>query len=246
MLQVPKIIAHRGAKANAPENTLISMQRAHDEGARWVEFDVKLTADRHPIVIHDETLDRTTSGRGAVRAHTLDAIQKFDAGSWFNASFAGERVPTLADTLDFLAARSMGFNLEVKPCPGLERETAEVALAMVKSRWRADLPQPVISSFSAESLRAARDVAPDLPRGYLVDKIPADWRSHAEAAACATVHPGTRHLTEPQLRAIKQAGYAALVWTVNDPARARELLTWGADSVITDAPARIAAGLSGA
>jgi glycerophosphoryl diester phosphodiesterase len=106
-IDLPRIIAHRGAKANAPENTLVAFKRAYDEGARWVEFDVKLTADGHPVLIHDEMLERTTDGRGEVRTKTLAEIQALDAGSWFAKAFAGERVPTLAEALDFLAAHRM-------------------------------------------------------------------------------------------------------------------------------------------
>lgn len=244
VVDLPRIIAHRGAKANAPENTIVAFRRAHEEGARWVEFDVKLSADGHPIVIHDHTLERTTNGRGEVRAKTLAELQALDAGAWFGKSFAGERVPSLAETLDFLAAHGMGFNLEVKPCAGRERETAEVALKLVKARWPAGLPAPIISSFKLESLEAARSVAPELPRGYLIEKLPPDWRATAERLACAAIHPGMRHLTHDQAREIKAAGYALLTWTVNDVGRGRDLLAWGADSLITDAPGDIAAGLA--
>ena len=112
--QIPPIIGHRGAKANAPENTLVSIGKAHEEGATWVEFDVKLTSDSVPILIHDATLERTTSGQGEVCNRSLEDIRRLDAGRWFGPAFAGERVPTLAETLDFMAARSMGFNLNVK------------------------------------------------------------------------------------------------------------------------------------
>lgn len=242
--EIPRIIGHRGAKVNAPENTIASIRRAYEEGARWVEFDVKLTVDDVPILIHDATLERTTNGQGDVRDRTLDEIRRLDAGSWFGPAFAGERVPTLAETLDFMAAHGMGFNLEVKPCPGRARETAEVALKMVKERWPSDCPAPIISSFSLDSLDAARKVAPDLPRGYLIEKLPVDWRENARTLDCAAIHPNSRHLSRDQVREIKAAGYALLVWTVNEVGRARDLLSWGVDSLITDAPGDIAAGLA--
>ncbi len=244
VIDLPRIIAHRGAKANAPENTIAAFRRAHEEGARWVEFDVQLSADGQPVVIHDHTLERTTNGRGEVRAKTLAELQALDAGAWFGRSFAGERIPSLAETLEFLASRGMGFNLEVKPCAGRERETAEIALELVKRRWPSGLPTPIISSFKLDSLAAARDVDPGLPRGYLVDKLPPDWRATAERLDCAAIHPGMRRLTRDQAREIKSAGYALLTWTVNDVGRGRDLLAWGADSLITDAPGDIAAGLA--
>jgi glycerophosphoryl diester phosphodiesterase len=241
---IPKLIGHRGAKINAPENTIVSLKRSLEEGASWVEFDVKLTGDDVPVLIHDSTLERTTNGQGDVRNRTLADIKRLDAGSWFGPAFAGERVPSLAEALDFMAAHDMGFNLELKPCPGRARETAQIALAMVQARWPADRPVPIISSFSLDALRTAQETAPGLPRGYLVEKLPVDWRENAAALGCAAIHPNSRHLSRDQVQEIKAAGYALLVWTVNEVGRARDLLSWGADSLITDAPGDLAAGLA--
>ena len=243
-IQIPQIIGHRGAKANAPENTLVSLNKAHQEGAMWVEFDVKLTSDGVPILIHDATLERTTSGQGEVCNRSLQDIRRLDAGRWFGPSFAGERVPTLAETLDFLAARNMGFNLEVKPCPGRARETAEAAARMVRERWPKDCPAPIFSSFSLDSLEAVRRTTPEFALGYLIEKLPVDWRENAQALGCAAIHPNHRHLTRDQVREIKAAGYALLAWTVNETGRGRELLSWGVDSLITDCPGDLAAGLA--
>jgi glycerophosphoryl diester phosphodiesterase len=241
---VPRIIGHRGARASAPENTLASIRQAHREGAAWVEFDVKLTADGRAILMHDETLDRTTTGRGPVARATLAEIRALDAGVRFSAQFAGERVPTLEEALALLASLFMGFNLEIKPCKGRERETAETGVRVVREQWPRHLPVPIISSFQAESLRAARAAAEELPLGYLVERLPRDWAREAAGLGCRFVHPGQRWLTRRQAEAVKSAGYPLLVWTVNDVARARELLEWGADALITDAPATLAAGLS--
>jgi glycerophosphoryl diester phosphodiesterase len=243
-INIPQIIGHRGAKANAPENTLVSIGKAHEEGASWVEFDVKLTSEGVPILIHDATLERTTSGQGEVCNRSLEDIRRLDAGRWFGPAFAGERVPTLAETLDFMAARSMGFNLEVKPCPGRARETAEAAARMVKERWPSDCPAPIFSSFSLESLDAVRKAAPDIALGYLGEKLPVDWRVKAEALHCASIHPNHRHLTREQVREIKAAGYTLLAWTINESGRGRDLLSWGVDSLITDCPGDLAAGLT--
>jgi glycerophosphoryl diester phosphodiesterase len=243
-IDIPQIIGHRGAKASAPENTLASIGKAHQQGAMWVEFDVKLTSDGVPILIHDATLERTTSGQGEVCNRSLQDIRRLDAGRWFGPSFAGERVPTLAEALDLMAARNMGFNLEVKPCPGRARETAEVAARMVKERWPADCPAPIFSSFSLDSLEAVRRTVPEFALGYLIEKLPVDWRENAEALGCAAIHPNHRHLTREQVREIKAAGYAVLAWTVNEVGRGRDLLSWGVDSLITDCPGDLASGLA--
>ena len=106
---MPAVVAHRGASAAAPENTLAAMRRAAEMGARWAECDVRLSADGVPVVIHDGTLDRTTDGRGALAAHTAAELARLDAGSWRDAAFAGEPVPTLAALLE--EARRLGLGL---------------------------------------------------------------------------------------------------------------------------------------
>ena len=237
---IPRIIGHRGAKASAPENTLAGIRQAKREGAHWVEFDVKLTADGHAILMHDETVDRTTDGRGAVAGMSLDQVRALDAGVRFGAAWRGERVPTLVEALALLAELDMGFNLEIKPCPGREAETAEAAVEIVRRRWSVKRPLPVISSFKEVSLTAARDHAPDLPRGYLVDELPDHWADDVQRLGCRSVHVGWRKLTRPQAAAVRSAGYALVVWTVNERPRARELFAWGADAVISDCPGTLA------
>lgn len=245
-MKLPKIIGHRGARANAPENTLAGLRRAHAEGASWVEFDVKLTKDRVPILIHDETLDRTSNGRGPVRDLPLDSIKLVDAGcpAVFGDRFKRERIPTLAEALELMLRLGMGFNLEVKPCQGRERETTIAALAVLREHWPATAPVPIISSFKTPCLEAARDVAPELPRGYLAERLEADWLDAAKRLDCATIHPGHRPLTRMQVQLAKQHGYPVLVWTVNDAARAIELMGWGVDSLISDVPGAIAAAVT--
>ncbi|HEX9461806.1 MAG TPA: glycerophosphodiester phosphodiesterase [Alphaproteobacteria bacterium] len=239
-LSIPRIIGHRGAKATAPENTLAGIRQAKREGAAWVEIDVRLTADGHPVLMHDETLDRTTSGRGPVRVATLDEIKRLDGGVRFGPAWEGEPVPTLVEALAVFAELDLGFNLEIKPCPGRETETARIAVDVVRQLWSADRPVPVISSFSEAALMAARTAAPALPRGYLVKALPAAWKQEVEQLDCATVHVSWRKLTPTQVRAVKAAGLPLLVWTVNEVPRARALLSWGVDGVITDCPARLA------
>ena len=233
---LPPIIGHRGSADLAPENTLAGIRLAHEEGAGWVEFDVKLTADDIPILMHDERLDRTTDGKGKVALATYDEIRALDAGSWFAPDFAGERVPTLRATLELCIELGLGMNVELKPCPGREEETARIALGMLDEAWpnRLNLPPPLISSFDETALAAARTMAPDRPRGCLVTRVPLAWQTRMERFGCTTLNVSNRWIRKKHVEAARRAGVPVLVYTVNDPDRALALLEMGVTSIFTD------------
>jgi glycerophosphoryl diester phosphodiesterase len=241
--RLPRVIGHRGATAEAPENTLASLKKAKDLGASWVEFDVKLTRDGHPVLIHDERLERTTSGRGEVALTTLAELQRLDAGSWFGPAFAGEQVPLLADALALCADLGLGINVEIKPCPGREAETARVAVETLLELWPEDRPPPLISSFAPACLAVARDLAPDVPRGYLAGALPLRWRDRLAAYRCSTLHLNHRRTTARQRAAVVTAGVPLVLYTVNQPRRARALLDAGVHALFTDRVGEILAAL---
>ena len=236
---LPPVIGHRGAAASAPENTLAGFRRAKALACPWVEFDVRLTADGEPIVLHDARLDRTTDGSGKAGKLMLAAIRRHDAGIWFAPGFAGERVPVLAEAIGVLAELGLGANFEIKADRGRERETAAVATRTIARLWPAHLPPPLISSFLPEAVMAARDAAPQLARGILFRGIPRRWRDVAKALDCTTVHADQTRLRAVVVAEINAAGYPVLAYTVNDPARARMLFDWGVRSVFSDVPERI-------
>ncbi|MEX2296696.1 MAG: glycerophosphodiester phosphodiesterase [Dongiaceae bacterium] len=233
-LWLPRLIGHRGEAARAPENTLAAIRRAATSGLRWVEFDAKLSGDGVPLLFHDDTIDRTTNGEGPVVATKFAAIRALDAGSWFAPAFAGEKVPSLAEALALLVECDMGANVEIKPCPGREMETAGVVSAAIEAHWPADYGRLLVSSFSRAALTRARDVAPALPRGLLVWDRMATMIEDAAALECVSIHCAHQHLTREMAYAVKAAGYILVVYTVNDPALARQLIDWGVDSIITD------------
>jgi len=233
---LPAVIGHRGAAADAPENTIASFREAARQGAAMVEFDIKLTADGRLVVMHDDLLDRTTDGKGAVVETPLDAIKTLDAGAWFAPAFKGSPVPTLEETASLLGELGISANIEIKPNPGQESETAFAAAELLARHWPKRLPAPVISSFARESLAAMRDRAPDLPRGLLLWEKPGDWSAAARALACRSIHCAAQHLTPDWAAEIKRQGYLLAVYTVNDPDLAKRLRRWGADSIITDRP----------
>jgi glycerophosphoryl diester phosphodiesterase len=195
------------------------------------------------VLMHDDTLERTTDGQGPVAAAPAAALAALDAGSWFGPAWRGTRVPTLAETLRLLAELDLYPNIEIKPCPGREVATAHAVVAVVRQAWPADRPAPLLSSFAPASLAAAKEAGPELPRGLLLEGMPADWGQRAAALGCASINCAAEDLTAAWAAAIRQAGYALAVYTVNDPADARRLLSWGADAVITDRPGALLAAL---
>jgi glycerophosphoryl diester phosphodiesterase len=244
VLDLPPVIGHRGAAASAPENTLAGLRMAYQLGAKWVEFDVRLSADGACIVLHDDTIDRTTDGRGDAALLTFSSLRRHDAGAWFGAKFAGERIPSFEEVIDLLGELGLGANVEIKPAAGQEAETACAAIEVLRRCWPTHLPPPLLSSFSPVSLEAARDTAPEIARGHLFGRLPANWQAAAERFDCATIHVDQRKLDRNRAIEIIAAGYPLLAYTVNEPARARELLAWGLSAVFTDCPDRILAVLS--
>jgi glycerophosphoryl diester phosphodiesterase len=234
-----EVVGHRGAAADAPENTLASFVSAAEQGVAMVEFDAKLTADGAVILMHDDTLNRTTTGHGAVAAAPLAEIRGLDAGAWFGPVWRGTRVPTLEETIALLAERGLGANIEIKPCPARDAETAEAVVAVVARCWPRERPPPLLSSFSRASLAAARDAAPELPRGLLLWEKPADWSQAAGTLGCRTVHCAAEHLGPEWAAEIKRLGYGLAAYTVNETALAARLRGWGVDSIITDSPGRL-------
>jgi glycerophosphoryl diester phosphodiesterase len=233
---LPKVIGHRGAAAYAPENTLEGIREAARRGARWVEVDAKLTGDGVVILMHDDTLDRTTTGRGAVARASHAAVVTLDAGAWFGEEWRGVGVPTLADALKLLSEVDMQANIEIKPCPGREAETARAVVDVIRLCWSSARPWPLLSSFSALSLAVARDAAHEIPRGLLTWEYVADWASVADDLGCAGIHCAEQHLNREWATQVRRAGYALAAYTVNDPARAAALAGWGVQCFISDRP----------
>lgn len=233
-LVLPRVIGHRGAAGHAPENTLEGIRKAAQLGAGWVEFDAKLTGDGVVILMHDDTLDRTTDGTGAVAKATYSDIARLDAGRWFAPEWQGIRVPRLANALDLLCKLDLAANVEIKPCHGRDIETAQAVVSILRGRWPPSRPWPLLSSFSHESLAAAAAAAPEMPRGLLVWEHPDDWSDSARALGCVSIHCADQHLTSGWAGQIRRAGYGLAVYTVNDRRRAEELRTWGVQCIITD------------
>jgi glycerophosphoryl diester phosphodiesterase len=235
-LSLPRYIAHRGASAVAPENTLAAFRKAAELGAAWVEFDAMLTADAFPVVHHDDDLMRIA---GIGRAMDQTSFAKLTA---INAKL-GEPIPTLAETLDLLGKLGLQANIEIKPTPGRAVETAERVLTETAARW--PLPvAPLISSFEWEALAVAQKQQPDWPRGLLIDfrdTPDADWRAAARDLGAVSLHLDRQSVTKGLVADAKALGLKVLAYTVNDPEQARALWAAGVDCIFTDRVAEMAA-----
>ena len=252
----PRVLAHRGGGTLAPENTIAAITEGLERGFRGVELDAMLASDDVPVLMHDPTLERTGLVSGAVSELAAAELERVDVGSWHSARFAGEKVPTLERTLRFCHDHDVWPNIEIKPAPGFEaatgaavaRTTCKIYAALVRSGGaRAHLVEPrvpLLSSFAPDALLAARDVAPNLPLGWLVDDLPPDWRETLVRLDCVALHTNHRHLTARQAQQIKRAGVWLFCYTVNSPRRVQTLFRWGVDAVCTDAIDRVAADLA--
>lgn len=238
----PRILAHRGGGKLAPENTLGAIRLGAALGFAGVEFDVMLAGCGTPVLIHDETLQRTTNGRGRVAHTPFSELARLDAGAWHSARFRGERVPSFEDAAHLCRQQHVWANVEIKPAAGYERRTGEAVARAAHALWRGAAHAPVLSSFSPVALAAARHAAPELPRGLLVGRIPPHWRELMQDLECVALHCNYRALNKRLAAQIHAAGYAILAWTVNDRRAARKLLGWGVDCLVTDALDRVGPG----
>ena len=234
-----RVIGHRGAAGYAPENTLASVQFAADLRVKWVEVDVKITADEVPVLFHDDRLERTTDGEGYLAKKSLAELAILGAGAWFGQSFIGQRIPTLVEIVGELGRLSLGLNLELKPCPGQEEKTGRITAKIVQTLWPASLPAPIISSFEPIALTAFAEVVPFMARALLVHKVPKDWLQKARSLSVSAFHCDSRHLKRHHVVSMRESGLTVRCFTVNEEKKASRLFSWGVTSVFSDFPDRI-------
>ena len=231
-----EIFAHRGNSGEAPENTVAAFRQVQDVGADGVEFDVHLSHDGIPVVIHDETVQRTGGAPGAVADLTLAELQRLDVGTWFGAAFAGERIPTLEATLDVFRNGPLRVNIEMKTdrvaYPGMALAVTGLVRRLGMQR------QVVVSSFNHRTLREARTLAPELEYAVLSsDQLLEPW-SYVRQHGFQAFHPLDVAVDEELVRRCHEAGVKVRPWVVDDPQRGAQLAAFGVDAVITNHPRR--------
>lgn len=230
-----RLIAHRGASAHSPENTIRAFQLAADMGAQWVECDVLLTQCGVPLLIHDDTLDRTTNGRGVVSEHTYEQLRSLDAGRWFAPEFSGECLPTLAEFQNCLIEKNLSANIELKETA--QPEKLARAVLDVLSEFLLQYPDRIIfSSFDVPTLLALRALNSDVKIGLLMETWLPNWEALARTLNAFSIHTDKEIIDEVSAQRVKKAGYALFCYTVNQAGEAEKLFQQGVDAVFSDHP----------
>jgi glycerophosphoryl diester phosphodiesterase len=233
------VTAHRGFSGEYPENTLASFRAAIAAGADMVELDVHLTRDSELVVIHDDTLERTTDGKGNVADKTLAELKALDAGFRFNLRFAGERIPTLTEVLDLTRGR-IRVNIELKKgknFPYTMEELADRTLAAVEKAKMTD--QVLFSSFDPTAVDRIRETAPQLPIAVITQKPWTTPEEAGEGKLYPAINSSFKNLTEKNIRLAHAAGLQVHAWTVNAPADMEKVISLGVDGIITNHPDRL-------
>ncbi len=240
----PLVLGHRGASAEAPENTLAAFRLAVEQGADGVELDVWRCATGEVVVIHDEDARRTAGRALAVPETSWPALRGLDAGAWKGDRFRGERIPLLSEVLEALPG--VLVNVELKGRAG-DHRLAEAAAQVIRGAGAAE--RVIVSSFRVGLLAAFRRAAPEIARGFLFegDRM---WRLRAPLSArfvrAQAVHPEARLVTPPRARRWSRRGLAVVAWTVDEPAEVERLVALGASALISNVPGAVVRMLDGA
>jgi glycerophosphoryl diester phosphodiesterase len=231
------VIAHRGASGHAPENTLAAFKRAVALGATFIETDLQLTRDSRFVAMHDGTVNRTTNGQGKVHDMTMAELRRLDAGSWFGSEFAGERIPTLDEILEFSKKHDVVFYLELKPGGSWGGEHALVGAL----RESGEIPRAVVISFDADILARLRQIEPTLMTGLLYDGQIEEPLKKALEVGARQLAVRSDLVTPALLKDARKRDLQVVCWTVNHPAHIRMLMAAGIDGIMSDYPDRLVA-----
>jgi glycerophosphoryl diester phosphodiesterase len=228
-MNIPAIIAHRGASLHAPENTLAAFELALQQGIDGIELDVKLSADQIPVVIHDESVDRTTDGRGLVHELSLATLKELDAGN-------GQKIPTLDEVFASVGGQLL-INVELTNYTTKKDQLVDKVVEVIKKH---DLAESILfSSFLSKNLKRAEELLPQTPRGLLALPNFLGWITRKvifRFGAYQALNPALKNTTKKQVSAVHGIGRKVYSWTVNEADDMRQLAAWAVDGIITDDP----------
>lgn len=259
-----QVIAHRGAPKVSPENTLSGFKMAANMKAQWVEFDTQCCGTDEWVILHDQTLERTTNGRGFVSDTPYEKLKHLDAGSWFDPKFKGEPILLLSELLEALQGLGLSPNIEIKFSSShqgpiypygspsrpsiaeqeMEKKKKEQSLIrfaeIVNKHWSSHLTPPLVSSFDAETLALLKKIAPDLARGLIVDDINDSnvdsLLEEMKRLECFSLHCDYENLQNKTLEYILSQNTRLLLYTINDPEIGKRYLDQGVTAIFSDYP----------
>jgi glycerophosphoryl diester phosphodiesterase len=229
------LIAHRGGSLEAPENTMAAFRHAIEIGMKYVELDVQLTRDGEMVVIHDETLDRTTDGSGAVQDYTLEELREFDAGIKFSEEFRGERIPTVREVMELCTLRGVGVVVEIKE-PGINKGVEEKLAGLLGEMWMRGAENIWCISFDHDAIRRMRELDASLPLGFLYEWNTPNFVSADEAVQAVCPYFASALANPEQVAEAHRLGKFVLVYTVNEAEHMRALVAAGIDGMVSDRP----------
>ncbi|MFJ7745311.1 glycerophosphodiester phosphodiesterase [Peribacillus sp. NPDC097295] len=231
-----QIFAHRGSKGTHPENTFLAFKEAVRVGADGIEFDVHLSSDDELVVIHDETLDRTTTLSGYVKDFSREELKKADAGCKFSEEFSGEKIPFLGEIFEWAKEHALTMNIELKTdkiaYEGIEEKVVDLIREHHMER------RVILSSFNHQSIEKVKELAPELERALLFEGLPPNIEEILAGRKETGFHPDRKSLTEPIHASAKKLGYKVRPWVANNQADIERLADIGVDVIMTDFPER--------
>ncbi|WP_050183069.1 glycerophosphodiester phosphodiesterase [Domibacillus robiginosus] len=238
MNKKPVIFAHRGASGTHPENTMVAFEAAAEKGADGIELDVQMTRDGEIVIIHDETVKRTTNGRGAIARMTMAEVSELDAGSWFSPVFAGEKIPTLDEFFTWAAGNHLQINIELKtnkvPYHGIEKQVLDLIEAY-NMRGRV-----IISSFNFDSIKRVIELDPYIAVAGLIWKIRRDALARAKDLGLTALHTQASYAFSNYGKEAVDSGMLLRLYTINHPKEWQRIKNSGipVEALITDFPER--------
>lgn len=228
------IFAHRGASKLAPENTMAAFTLAQKMGADGIETDVQLTKDQVPVLIHDETLHRTTNGAGYVKDYTFEELKKLDAGRWFSEKYTGERLLGLDEFLEWVSTTSLSLNIELKNNIIDYKDIEEKVLELIKHYGVAD--RTIISSFNPNSIKRFKRLSKEIECACLTSRRPKDLKTLIEQTRANALHINYNALSKGLIKEAKRLHLPVRTYTVNRPSRLMRAYKLMLDGIFTDVP----------
>ena len=229
-----QIFAHRGSRKTHPENTMVAFIEAERVGADGIEFDVQLSSDGELIIIHDETLDRTTTLTGYVKDYTAEELKKADAGILFSEQFIGEQIPFLKEVFKWATENDLTMNVELKTDKFNYEGIEQKVIDLIREFHFED--RIILSSFNHHSLEIAKEIAPEIERALLFKELPKDIENILANKAESGFHPKRRTVTNKLIKYAQKHGYKVRPWTANKSKNILLLANLGVDAIFTDCP----------